>query len=38
MFPRGGVELVEYFVRRTTGEVREEMLKLDLAKYVCRVC
>ncbi|KAJ3130893.1 Ubiquinone biosynthesis protein coq9, mitochondrial, partial [Irineochytrium annulatum] len=25
MFPRGGVELAEYFVRRTTGEVRAEM-------------
>ncbi|KAI9329667.1 COQ9-domain-containing protein [Zopfochytrium polystomum] len=30
LFPRGGIELVEYFVRRTTGEVREDMEKMDL--------
>ncbi|KAJ3302612.1 Ubiquinone biosynthesis protein coq9, mitochondrial [Blyttiomyces sp. JEL0837] len=32
LFPRGGVELVEYFVRRTTGEVREEMEKMGKEK------
>ena len=33
LFPKGGIELVEYFVRRTTGEVREEMeTTLDLSK------
>lgn len=31
LFPRGGVELVEYFVRRTTGEVSEEMAGMDLS-------
>ncbi|KAJ3217077.1 E2 ubiquitin-conjugating protein mms2 [Dinochytrium kinnereticum] len=32
VFERGGVEVVEYFVRRTTGEVREEMEGLELDK------
>ncbi|KAI8847209.1 hypothetical protein BC829DRAFT_397069 [Chytridium lagenaria] len=32
LFERGGIELVEYFVRRTTGEVREEMESMELEK------